>query len=197
MVRTRSGKSTTKAEKVETKEAQQPEQSESPAGFNIKPSPLNVGFNALKKVLSPIVSPFTSPFKSTINSPLKKPAPMTNLTSILRSPSIAVSRLPWHRQLSQDLTVWSPTEKTFTLWACIVAVAVLVVCCDSVYWQIGAKYPDFHFLALVLAIHAVDVLTNFLNEFKSNGGLDVAILFSLYLRIFLDLIALNLHGRAS
>lgn len=174
MVRTRSGKSTTKAEKEEEKA--QEAVSESP---DVKPSPLNLGMSALKKVLSPLVSPFVSP----ITSPLKKkPATLTNLTSPmkspLKSPSKAVPRLPWHRQLRKDLTVWSPTEKTFTLWACFVALAVLIVCGDSVYWQMGAKYPDFHFLALVLAIHVFDVLTNFVNEFKGNGRLDVAILFT-------------------
>lgn len=103
---------------------------------------------------------------------------MSELSSSLRSPSRSVSSLPWHCQLAQDLTVWRPTEKTFTLWACIVAVTILVVCCNTIHWQIGTRYPDFYFLALVLAIHAVDVCTNFLNEFKSNGRLDVAILFT-------------------
>jgi len=194
MVRTRSGKSTTQAEKKEEKKAQlSAKQSETPANPKPTPaSPLNVGISAIKKVLSPLVSPFKNPFVSTIPNTIKKsvptpsPAPLSTLLNSpfakLASPIKSPSRMPrvpklaWHLQLAQDLTVWKPTEKTFTLWACLVALAVLVMCCDSVYWQIGVKYPEFHFLAVVLFIHAVDVLTNFLNEFK--GGWDVAIFFT-------------------
>jgi len=189
MVRTRSGKSTTQAEKKEEKKAQlSAKQTESPAGSQppqpTPQSPLNAGINTIKKLLSPIKSPFKSPFFSSNASSTAAPfsnllnSPSAKLGSPMKSPSRMprIPKLPWHRQLGQDLAVWSPTEKTFTLWACLGSLAVLIACSESVYWQIGVKYPEFYFLSLALFIHAVDVLTNFLNEF--NGGWDTAIYFT-------------------
>eukprot|EP01084_Bolivina_argentea_P249483 417658_1 len=147
MVRTRSGKSTTSAEKIQDQKAPP------------KKSPTK----------TPRKSPIKSPRKSPRKSPMKSPT----------KPSIKTNQdKNGFGQFFVDLSFWNPTDKTFTFYACFMALFVLGTAGYSVYGMIDTKYPDFCFFALILIIRCFDIATNVCNELLRRNHLQDVILFT-------------------
>jgi len=81
-------------------------------------------------------------------------------------------------QFLVDLCFWKPTDKTHTFWSCILGTIFLALASFSVNNAVWAKYPDFYFFQMLIAIHWFDLLTNFCNELVGRGHLNDEVLFT-------------------
>jgi len=104
----------------------------------------------------------------------------TNRKRVLTSPRLMKSNAQqpksWIYGILKDLCVWRPTERTWSFWLYINGLFVLSIAAVSIYGETPSE--NLLLMALALALHAFDILTNFCNELLDSGHLNTMILFT-------------------